>query len=288
MQRLTIRQNTLLPWKRWLLTHTACLFSLCAHGQETTPKEQPTPAITIPEVAPAHVEEKKVDPPEVLIEAILNKNPGTITAENAGLGTQIPLPETTVQKLPHSLWGKMAREKNVTPILVAAAIDDHQTVAKLMEAGASPWTTTKPGKIHPLAAACHVQAYQAARVLLKEPNSHQFEIVIDLKKQTLTAKANGVEILSAPTSTGTASHPTPTGRFIITEKYGKKKISTLYNANMPFFMRLNMSAVGIHAGELPGYPASKGCIRLPYAKAAELSRLVPRGTTVIIQRGTQP
>ena len=51
---------------------------------------------------------------------------------------------------------------------------------------------------------------------------------------------------------------------------------------MPFYMRLTDGGVGLHAGFIPGYPASHGCVRLPYGMARELFQHVESGTPVEI------
>ena len=205
-----------------------------------------------------------------------------ISAEIVNLATNAILPEDARLLLPQTLQKSLGSDTNITPLMAAAALDDHELAQKLMDAGAKTGATSTRWKFSPLAVACHVGAYKTGRVLLKEPTSENFKVTVSISTQTVTAYAKNVEIFTSAISTGKSSHPTPTGSFIITEKYGPKKISTLYGANMPYFMRLNFTAVGLHAGELPGYPASKGCIRKPLAKAQELNRLVPRGTLVEI------
>jgi lipoprotein-anchoring transpeptidase ErfK/SrfK len=71
-------------------------------------------------------------------------------------------------------------------------------------------------------------------------------------------------------STGRPGHDTPTGRFPIMEKR-RTHFSNLYdNAPMPFMQRLTMDGIALHAGAIPGRPASHGCIRLPLAFAKHL------------------
>lgn len=68
----------------------------------------------------------------------------------------------------------------------------------------------------------------------------------------------------------------------MTHKYRHWK-STLYeDAPMPYFMRLSCRDFGLHAGVLPSYPASHGCIRLPEAKAAAFFAKVDVATLVEI------
>ena len=80
----------------------------------------------------------------------------------------------------------------------------------------------------------------------------------------------------------TSSNPTPTGIFSILEK-NRYHYSNLYGgAPMPFMQRVTNSGVAMHAGDLPGYPASHGCIRLPYSFARSLFGITDVGARVII------
>lgn len=112
----------------------------------------------------------------------------------------------------------------------------------------------------------------------------QFEriVIIDLPTQTATYYVQGDRVLSTPVSSGKEAKPTPTGMFTITDKH-EKWTSTIYDVPMPNFMRFDEGAVGMHAGFLPGFPASSGCVRMPEAAAAELFDKVPVGTKVYIQ-----
>jgi lipoprotein-anchoring transpeptidase ErfK/SrfK len=75
------------------------------------------------------------------------------------------------------------------------------------------------------------------------------------------------------------------GTFKITQKH-IDHYSSIYNkAPMPYFMRLTNDGVGLHAGELPGYAASHGCIRLPLGMVKELYRHTPSGTPVQVVAG---
>jgi hypothetical protein len=53
---------------------------------------------------------------------------------------------------------------------------------------------------------------------------------------------------------------------------------------MPYMQRITWSGIALHAGDLPGYPASHGCIRLTKDFAVQLWHLTKRGTRVIIAR----
>jgi lipoprotein-anchoring transpeptidase ErfK/SrfK len=68
----------------------------------------------------------------------------------------------------------------------------------------------------------------------------------------------------------------------VTDKHRKWR-STLYPADMPYFMRLSCGDIGFHQGNLPGHPASHGCIRMRRQDAAEFFKKVPVGTKVVIK-----
>jgi lipoprotein-anchoring transpeptidase ErfK/SrfK len=107
-------------------------------------------------------------------------------------------------------------------------------------------------------------------------------LVVSLNNQTVTVYDDGKQIAKSPISSGVAGHPTPTGVFSILEK-NRYHYSNLYGgAPMPFMQRVTNSGVALHAGDLPGYPASHGCIRLPYSFARSLFGITEIGARVII------
>ncbi|GLS99812.1 hypothetical protein GCM10007897_11950 [Sphingobium jiangsuense] len=107
-------------------------------------------------------------------------------------------------------------------------------------------------------------------------------IVVSLARQRAFVYRNGVPIGISTVSTGKEGHATPTGVFTILQKRVDHK-SNLYNsAPMPYMQRLTWDGIAIHAGNLPGYPASHGCIRLPMAFAQKLYGVTRLGLTVLI------
>jgi hypothetical protein len=107
-------------------------------------------------------------------------------------------------------------------------------------------------------------------------------VVIGLNEQ-LAFAYQGDELIAVSTiSSGTAKNPTPTGIFPILEKRRMYRSIRYENAPMPFMQRLDDYGVAMHAGHLPGHPASHGCIRLPSAFAARLYARTEVGTEVLI------
>jgi hypothetical protein len=107
-------------------------------------------------------------------------------------------------------------------------------------------------------------------------------IVVSIPEQKAYVYRNGVRIAVSTVSTGKKGHETPTGVFTILQKH-KDHRSSLYNdAPMPWMQRLTWDGVALHAGKLPGYPASHGCVRLPDEFARKLFEVTDFGITVII------
>lgn len=107
-------------------------------------------------------------------------------------------------------------------------------------------------------------------------------LIVSLSGQRAYVYRNGVPIGISTVSTGKPGHETPTGIFTILQK-DRDHQSNLYNdAPMPFMQRLTWDGIALHAGSLPGYPASHGCIRLPLEFAELLYGITSLGLTVVI------
>jgi len=124
--------------------------------------------------------------------------------------------------------------------------------------------------------------------IMQRSNSRNTELVIDIGRQKAFLLVNGAIGLETPVSTARSGKYTPTGTFVMTERIRSGKISNLYDVEMPFWMRLNNSEFGVHAGFLPGYPASAGCIRLPAEAAQAIFNETRSGTRVRIVGNWRP
>ncbi|MGC4024196.1 MAG: L,D-transpeptidase [Mesorhizobium sp.] len=113
-------------------------------------------------------------------------------------------------------------------------------------------------------------------------------IIVSLPEQRVHVYRNGIRIAVSTCSTGRAGHETPTGVFVILQKDRYHKSSTYDDAPMPNMNRLTWSGIALHAGNLPGYPASHGCVRLPMAFSADLFSITHLGTPVIIAGPDDP
>jgi lipoprotein-anchoring transpeptidase ErfK/SrfK len=110
-------------------------------------------------------------------------------------------------------------------------------------------------------------------------------IAISIEKQKLRIyDANGF-FAETPISTGMKGHPTPMGVFSVIQKH-KFHHSNIYSgAPMPYMQRITWSGVAMHAGVLPGYPASHGCIRMPMAFAVKMWNWTKMGARVVVTPG---
>src|SRR5215471_9180380 len=115
------------------------------------------------------------------------------------------------------------------------------------------------------------------------------QIIISVADQRISVYDNGSLIARSSVSTGVPRHPTPLGVFSVVSKQRWHRSNLYSAAPMPYMQRITWSGVALHAGVLPGYPASHGCIRLKNEFAIRLWHLTKRGTRVIIApNDTQP
>ncbi len=107
-------------------------------------------------------------------------------------------------------------------------------------------------------------------------------VVVNNRTQRATVFRNGVPIGASTVSTGKPGHETPTGVFTILQKQVEHYSSKYDNAPMPYMQRVTWGGVALHAGHLPGYAASHGCIRMPLGFARLLYGVTRVGMTVVI------
>ena len=109
--------------------------------------------------------------------------------------------------------------------------------------------------------------------------------IVSLRTQRITIyDANGW-ILRAPVSSGEKGRETPAGIFSVLQKEAEHYSNLYDNAHMPHMQRITWSGIALHGGLLPGYPASHGCIRMPFGFAARLFDVTRLGMRVIVAPG---
>jgi hypothetical protein len=107
-------------------------------------------------------------------------------------------------------------------------------------------------------------------------------LIVNTSTQRAVLFRNGVPIAASTISTGRRGRETPTGVFSVLQKEVVHHSSKYDNAPMPYMQRLTWQGVALHAGHLPGYPASHGCIRMPAGFAKLLYGVTSLGMTVVI------
>src|SRR5438876_1903112 len=107
-------------------------------------------------------------------------------------------------------------------------------------------------------------------------------IIASITEQVAYVYRNGIRIARSSVSTGRPGHPTPTGVFTILEKEVHHTSSIYKGAEMPYMERVTWGGIALHAGDLPGYPDSHGCVRLPLEFSKLLFGVTMKGATVII------
>jgi lipoprotein-anchoring transpeptidase ErfK/SrfK len=110
------------------------------------------------------------------------------------------------------------------------------------------------------------------------------QIIVSIADQRISVYDDGTLIARSSVSTGVQGHPTPVGVFSVIGKELWHRSNIYSAAPMPYMQRITWSGIALHAGVLPGHPASHGCIRLANDFAIRLWHLTKRGTRVIIAR----
>ena len=110
-------------------------------------------------------------------------------------------------------------------------------------------------------------------------------VIISIADQRISLYDNGALVARSSVSTGVKNHPTPLGVFSVISKSRWHRSNIYSGAPMPYMQRITWSGVAMHAGVLPGYPASHGCIRMPTAFAMKMWNWTRMGARVIITPG---
>ena len=174
-------------------------------------------------------------------------------------------------------------DKGLTVLMLAAGLDREDYVRALLAAGATRNQLTKRDKMSALDIAAETGHWRSSQILLGGgPSPDQLRIEISLALQRVALVRNGVQVYRAQCSTGRQGYSTRRGDFVITNKERNHR-STIYHVEMPYFMRLSCLDFGMHAGIVPNYPASHGCIRLPEEAARKFFSEIPIGTLVTVQ-----
>ena len=134
----------------------------------------------------------------------------------------------------------------------------------------------------------HAHRFRHAKPELREKDEAQdasngpLQIIVSITDQRVSVYDNGALIERSSVSTGIPHHPTPLGVFSIIDKERWHRSNLYSAAPMPYMQRITWSGIALHAGIVPGYPASHGCIRLKNDFAIKLWHLTKRGARVII------
>ena len=174
------------------------------------------------------------------------------------------LDRVTIKDLRRSL----SFDRGLTPLIACSARGDVEGAADLLNAGAKTELCTVRENRYPINFAAEQGYLFLMRIILgRQPESEpEILVTVNLTLQKAWVVKEGKVVDTCIISTGREGYATPAGRYVITDKH-RSWTSTLYHCEMPWFMRLNCGAIGLHSGYVTGRPASHGCIRLPYEKA---------------------
>jgi ankyrin repeat protein len=182
-----------------------------------------------------------------------------------------------------SIRSYVEEDRNLTVVMLAAGLGQDEYLRALLDAGSNRNRLTGRNKMSALDIAAETGHWRAAQILLGGgPSPDRLRLEISLALQRIALVKNGVPVYRTQCSTGRPGYSTKRGEFVITNKERYHR-STIYHVDMPYFMRLSCLDFGMHAGMVPNYPASHGCIRLPSEAARKFFSEIPIGTLVTVQ-----
>lgn len=185
--------------------------------------------------------------------------------------------------LPKGLRSYIEDDRSVTVLMLASGLGQVDYLKALIDGGANRTRLTTRNKMSALDVAAETGHWRSAQILLGGgPAPDKLRLEISLAMQRVALVRDGKPVYHARCSTGRAGYSTKRGEFVITNKERNHR-STIYHVEMPYFMRLSCLDFGMHAGHVPNYPASHGCIRLPADTARKFFSEVPVGTLVTVQ-----
>jgi ankyrin repeat protein len=185
--------------------------------------------------------------------------------------------------LPNGLRSYLEEDRSVTMLMLASGLGQVDYLRALIDGGANRTRLTTRNKMSALDVAAETGHWRSAQILLGGgPAPDKLRIEISLAMQRVALVRDGKPIYQARCSTGRSGYSTKRGEFVITNKERNHR-STIYHVEMPYFMRLSCLDFGMHAGYVPNYPASHGCIRLPEDTARKFFSEIPVGTLVTVQ-----
>ena len=141
------------------------------------------------------------------------------------------------------------------------------------------------GAILPAEAKKKTPAKPTEEPLPDPANGEPMTIIVSLSNQKAEIYRGTTLVTSTKVSTGMRGYATKAGVFSILEKKRMHHSNLYSGAPMPYMQRMTWSGTALHAGVVPGYPASHGCIRLPFSFAPKLFRITTVGEHVVVARG---
>ena len=173
-------------------------------------------------------------------------------------------------------------DSKMRPLMMAAVKRQHVVARAMINSGARNVPSRKYN--YPVSIAAWFSDNRMMQILFnRNPDYQPRKLVVDLSSQRVQLYENGKITHSSICSTGKSGYRTATGSYVITQK-NKDHESNLYDAKMPYFMRLSCRDFGFHTGHCPGYAASHGCIRLPNETAKKFFYTCSLGDLVVIKQ----
>jgi ankyrin repeat protein len=178
----------------------------------------------------------------------------------------------------------LKRDRNLTYLMLAALTEQQSTVSDLISHGAERNAYSARFRRYAVALAAERHNVPIMQLILgREANDKSRTVTVSLKSQRATLYKDGEAVSSSRVSSGKRGNRTPKGTYVITNKH-RHHNSSIYGSSMPYFMRLSCSDFGLHySPNVPSYPASHGCVRMPWSDVKHFYSVLKLGDIVTIE-----
>src|SRR3954470_25047379 len=195
-----------------------------------------------------------------------------IAADSRSLYRHFAVPTPAIARPNRNGWQRMT-SRCVDP-------KHKQTVLWLAHLVIAGWTALMLAGDH--AAARTARTPSSGESVQSRISGEPIIAIVSLRDQRITVYDAKGWILRAPVSSGQKGRETPAGIFSVIQKQAEHYSNLYDDAFMPNMQRITWSGIALHGGALPGYPASHGCVRLPFDFAARLFDQTRLGLRVIV------
>jgi lipoprotein-anchoring transpeptidase ErfK/SrfK/peptidoglycan hydrolase-like protein with peptidoglycan-binding domain len=243
-----------------------------------------TPAMLTPEPrVEASIDARRLGPASLtavsLYPTVLTRDSAALASETSpNTSPSVPAQRLSVGHVTDHLTSSMPEVKTAAEVplerlvRVAASASDFLNDAPSRLVAAVPATMKLPVR----------EKAAQGPAIVAPPSQDPLTLIVSLSQQKIDVYRGTALVVSSKVSSGKRGYDTRGGVFSILEKHRHHHSNLYSGAPMPWMQRMTWSGTALHGGVVPGYPASHGCVRLPFSFAPKLFQMTNVGENVVV------